>query len=120
MERGGPYPPLRVYFINPGNYMVSDCFNGVLTQGAARAGETVTIPLDSLTADMERLGFCLLKVDTIERWGDGRSTALAGGFVVELFDRGYMPSPPRELVAFCKKFGRTTAGRILTEDCEVR
>jgi len=124
LERGGYYPPLRLWFVNPGNYAVSDCFNGIYVSGAARAGEMITIPMEQLSHEVESLGFCFLKVDTIERWedesGHKRSTSMAGGFVIELFDRGYIPTPPRDLVAFCRKFGRTTKGRTVSEKCKVQ
>lgn len=119
-ERGTAMPPLRLYFVNGGQYAVGDCFNGILSQGSAGAGQVVEIDLSPIRADIERLGFCLMKVDMVERWGDGRQTPLAGGFAVDLFDRGYLPTPPRDLVAFCRKFGRTTKGRTISEECEVR
>ena len=119
-ERGSVVPPLRLYFLNPGNYAVSDCFNGMMTHGQASQGEEVIIDLARIAPDIERLGFCLLKIDVTERFGDGREVAMAGGFVIELFDRGYIPSPPRSVVAFCRKFGRTTRGRTTSEPCEVQ
>ena len=92
----------------------------MMNHGQASLGEEVLVDLTRIAPDIECLGFCLLKIDVTERFADGREVAMAGGFVIELFDRGYIPSPPRSVVAFCRKFGRTTSGRTTSEPCEVQ
>lgn len=117
VEEGGSIPPLTMYFMNPGNYAVSGCDMEILFQGHVDTPGPVTIDLSALTDTATRRGFCLLKIEAEERWADQRRILLTGGFFIEVYERGYLPIPPRQDIAFCYKIARTTAGRTIMEKC---
>lgn len=103
--------------MNPGSYAVSDCDLGIAFSGQVNEPGIIDLDLTSLSESVNNRGFCFLKIEAIERWGDGRELPLAGGFIIEAFRPGYIPTPPREVIAWCMKFGRTTAGRTISEKC---
>lgn len=118
IEKGGTLPILRLGFLNPGNYAVSDCDMGILKSGAVDKPGLIEVDISSLSADLNRRGFCFLKVEAVERWGDNREVPLAGGFIIEAYAPGFLPTPSTDLIAWCMKFGRTTKGRTISEPCQ--
>lgn len=120
IEEGGTLPRLQILFMNPGNYAVGDCDMGILAQGSVSAPGVVEVDLSPLTATATQRGFCLVKVDAEERWGDDgqRRIPLAGGYLLEVYERGYLPTPPIADIAWCYKVARTTAGRTVMEKCQ--
>ena len=119
IEEGGTIPNLQILFMNPGNYAVSDCNMGILAQGSVERAGIVEIDLSVLTPTATARGFCLLKVDVEERWGSNgqRRVPMAGGYLIEVYERGYLPTPPVSDLAWCYKVARTTAGRTVLEKC---
>ena len=103
--------------MNPGNYAVSGCDLELFASGNVASPGPVTIDLANLTARATTLGFCFIKIETEERWENQRRIPLSGGFIVEVYQRGYLPVPPREDLAFCYKVARTTSGRTTMEKC---
>lgn len=119
IEEGGVLPKMQILFMNPGNYAVGDCNMGVLATGSVQAPGIVEIDLAPLTSVATERGFCFVKVDVEERWGDNNSrrVPMAGGFMIEVYERGYLPTPPRVDLAWCYKVARTTSGRTVMEKC---
>jgi hypothetical protein len=114
--KGGQIPKLQIFFMNQASYAVSDCNMQIVSSGSTNAG-LVEIDLSSLQRDIEARGFCLLKVEAIEHWGENRRYPLAGGFFIETFEPGYLPTPTIPEIAWCYKVARTTAGRTIVERC---
>ena len=117
-QRGVQLPSMNIMFTNPGTYAISDCALNLWRTGSATQGQLVEIPLAELTADADRRGFCLLKVETEEVWGDNRRIPMAGGFFIETLDPSYFPVPQRRDIAWCYRVARTTAGRTVVEQCQ--
>lgn len=116
-----PFPKLEFFMTNPGEYAVSDCELGVFKSGSAAAPELVSLDLESLKAQAERNGFCLLKVETIEKFvdstGQTRRIFMRGGFFLELVEPGYFPTPGTPDIAFCYNIQRTSKGRTKIKPC---
>lgn len=124
LERGSStFPTLRFVMTNPGEWAVGDCELGIYRTGAVNQPGLVEVPLDGLRRQAEQNGFCVLKIEAVERYPDPndsnqlRSIPLRGGFFLELIQPGYMPVPSNDVVAFCVKVGRTTKGRTKIEKC---
>ena len=117
VEEGSQIPPLTIYFMHQGNYAVSGCDLELFSSGSVEGPGPVTIDMSLLTARATQLGFCFIKIETEERWEEQRRIPLSGGFIVEVYQRGYLPTPPREDLAFCYKVARTTSGRTTMEKC---
>lgn len=118
-----PFPPLSFVMTNPGEWAVSDCEMGMLATGAASAPGIVQVDLEKLHAQAERLGFCLLKVETVEKWGEAGQTHslyMRGGFFLELVEPGFFPVPAAPDVAFCLRVERTTKGRTKVSKCQAQ
>lgn len=125
VERGMPtFPTLRFIMTNPGEWAVSDCGAGLYRTGSVAAAGIVEVDLAGLRAQAERTGFCLLKIETAERYPDPRDNnqfrtiPMRGGFFLEVVDPGYFPTPSNDVVAFCVKVARTTRGRTKIEQCK--
>lgn len=121
MEDPATLPKLQIFFMNPGNYAVSDCDAGVLKTDSVAAAGMVEVDLSPLLETVRRRDFCFLQVEAEERWQDDRGNQrrypVLGGFLIQTFERGYLPTPAREDVAFCYKVYRTTSGRTAMERC---
>lgn len=119
LTKGQPLPKLSIAFLNAAEYAVSDCDLNLWKTGSALKGTLVEIDTAELTNQVEKNGFCLLKIEAIEKFEDQRdpsqlrSISMTGGFFIELLDKDYYPDFPSELTAFCYEYRleRTTAGR---------
>ena len=124
LERGQEtFPELQFVMTRPGEWAVGDCELGLYKSGSTQGPELVTVDLSGLRNQIERIGMCILKVETFEYYPDPRSSGQQrevytnGGFFVELIAPGYFPVPANEKVAFCVKVMRTTRGRTKIEGC---
>lgn len=121
MEEPTSLPKLQLFFMNPGNYAVSDCDHGLLKSDFVDGPGLVEIDLSPLLPSVQTRDFCFLQVEAEERWVDGggnhHSYPILGGFLIQTYERGYLPTPAREDIAFCYKVYRTTAGRTAMEKC---
>lgn len=118
-----PFPKLKFIMTNPGEWAVSDCELGIYRTGSQGAAGLVEIDLSGLKYQAEKNGFCILKIETIEKFPsvkDRRQTTnlyMRGGFFLELIEPGYFPMPTPNDIAFCVKVKRTIKGRTVTEKC---
>ena len=123
-EKGAKLPPVHMVFTNPAQYAVSDCNLGIYKTGSIDAPGSVDVPLDKLSVQLNAAGFCMLRVDVVEFYPDPgddnqiRQIPLAGGWFIEMFEKGYMPVPPENLVGWCYIVRRTTAGRTVIAPCK--
>lgn len=119
LERGKTLPPLFLAFVNRAEYAVSDCELNLWKTGSIDSPKLIELDLAPLTAQVERNGFCILKIEAIEKFQDPRDKnqfheiPLSGGFFIEVLEPGYFPVPSPDLNAFCQvyKIERTTKGR---------
>ena len=111
-------PKLQIFFMNPGNYAVSDCDHGLLGQGSVGGPGLVEVDLSPLLPVIQQRDFCFLQIEAEERWDGERRYPILGGFLLQVYERGYLPTPAREDIRWCKKIYRTTAGRTVMEDCQ--
>jgi len=124
LEKGASIPTLRFIMTNPGDWAVGDCQLGIYKTGAINAPGIVEVDLSGITAQAERMGFCILKIEAIERYPDNNDPTqshqipLKGGYFIELLDKGYLPTPAKDVIAFCVKVNRTTKGRTTIENCK--
>lgn len=129
VERGSKVPNLRIIFMNPGEYAVSDCRLGIYVTGSVPGPMEVPIDLSNLKNQLDEDGFCLLKVETKERFPDNSDSSqfheihMGGTFFLEAFAPGYMPIPSKTSIGWCARVGRTTKGRAYlktldAEDCD--
>lgn len=123
-ERGGDtMPTLRFLVMMESEWAVSDCELGLYKTGSSVGPELVEVDLTELRAQAEKNGFCVLKIEAIERYPDARDSSqkhpipLRGGFFLEMVTKGYMPTPSEAQVAFCVKAYRTTSGRTIVQKC---
>lgn len=121
-EKGGELPTLRFLMMNPGDWAVSDCSLGLFKTGAVTKPGVVEVDLKELSAQAEKTGFCVLKVEAIERYTNPRANLeheipIRGGFFLEMVQPGYLPTPSERQVAFCVKAYRTTKGRTVVARC---
>lgn len=122
LKKNQPMPELRLYFPNPAEYAVSDCELGIYATGSADVGETV-VDLKGLTAQVQKYGFCLLRIEAKERYPDPRADSqkreipFAGGWFLEVLPDGYFPEPAEEVVSWCVKIKATNKGRRKFEKC---
>ncbi len=121
-EKGGEMPTLRFLMMNPGEWAVSDCELGLYKTGAVSKKEVVEVDLAGLSEQAQKNGFCVLKIEAIERYKDNRANLeheipIRGGFFLEMVEPGYFPTPSRKQVAFCVKAYRTTSGRTAVVSC---
>ncbi len=125
LEKGSsaPFPTLRLILTNPGEWAVSDCELGLFKTGAVDEPGIVDIPLAPLKTQLEKNGFCILKIEATEKHKSPqdsdqiRSLYMRGGFFLEMVPAGYFPVPSAPDIAFCVKVERTTKGRTKVEKC---
>lgn len=123
IEKDGSLPQLRLFFMNPAEYMISDCEFGVFKTGSTKGGE-VLVDVSGLNNQVQSKKLCILDVEAIESFPDTKDPSqlhkvpLIGGFYIQVIDKGYMPIPDPNLLAWCKKIKRTTKGRTIIEDCK--
>lgn len=126
LERGSsePFPVLHLVMTNPGDWAVSDCSLGIYKTGAQAQAGIVDIDLTGLKAQAEHVGFCLLKIETNEKFpdpqapGQTRTLYMRGGMFIEMIDPAFNPIPSQPDVAFCLEVARTTKGRTKTRKCK--
>lgn len=129
VTRGSKVPDLKILFLNQGAYGVSDCRLGLFKTGTTKGPEEVKLDLSPLSKQLEEDGFCILKIEAIERYPDPkdpnqfREIPIGGIFFLEALAPGYIPSPPKSAIGWCAKVGRTTKGRTYlkvldAEDCD--
>jgi hypothetical protein len=117
LRKGAPLPPLELLFLQPGDYAVSDCDFGILESGSAPEPGLVKIDLEKIDRVLQERGFCLLKVEAVERYPDARDprqlheVPVSGGFYLEALPDGYLPEPSDEVVAWECVVKGTTKGR---------
>lgn len=122
-EKGKPLPTLRIVFLNPAEYFVSDCNFGILAQGAVDGPSTVEVNVDSLKADIEKQGLCILEIHAKEYFSDPgdpsqkRMIPFIGGWFIRAVEPGFFPTPPKAAINWCYKIQRTTKGRTIMEKC---
>ncbi len=118
-----PMPTLRMVMTNPGDYAVSDCEMGLFKTGSVDKAGLVEVDLTPLRAQFEKHGFCILKLETAEKFRDPmapgqiRTLFQRGGFVAEMIQPGYFPVPSNVDTAFCVQVSRTTNGRTRIDPC---
>ncbi len=123
LEKGATFPTLRFVMTNPGEWAVGDCELGIYKTGSQAAAGLVEVDLAGLKNQASKNGFCILKIETVERYPDRRDRTqlreinMRGGLFVEMVDPGYFPTPSNDVIAFCVKVGRTTKGRTKIERC---
>lgn len=121
--RGGAFPSLFILMTNPGEWAVGDCQLGIYKTGSTSNAELVTVDTSGLVTQANQFGFCLLKIETVEHYSDPRDSSqihsipMRGGFFVELTDSTYLPTPSKDMIAWCQKVMRTTKGRTTIESC---
>lgn len=119
LERGKPLPKLTLMMMNPGEWALSDCRLNIWRQGAVDHPQLVEVDLTELTRQVEEDGFCLLKLETLERFPDPRDGSqwhtipISGGFFIEVLAPGYNPVPSPDVINWCFAVGRTTKGRTV-------
>lgn len=126
IERGNglPFPTLRFVMTNAGDYAVSDCGGGILKSGSVAKPGLVELELEGLRPITERQGFCILELETNEKFTDPKGGSLMrtlnmrGGFFIEAIQPGYFPIPSQPDIAFCTKVERTTKGRTKVTKCQ--
>jgi len=123
LQRGQKIPALKIGFTNPGEWAVSDCKGGFYKSGKTDSAGVVEVDLEGLSEQANRNGFCWLRLESTERYPANedknqlKSLAMAGGFIIEFLEPGYMPVPAQDVVAWCFKVERTTKGRTLVSKC---
>jgi hypothetical protein len=124
-EKGpGDMPTLRFMMMNAGEWAVSDCELGIYQTGSTIGPAVVEVDLNELRPQAEKNGFCILKIEAVERFPDPRDSSqqrpipLKGGFFLEMVETGYFPTPSRSQIAFCVKAYRTTKGRTIVQACK--
>lgn len=124
LEKGlSTFPTLRFVMTNPGEWAVGDCELGIYKTGTQETRGVVEVDLQGLKDQAAKNGFCILKIETVERYPDPRdknqkrSIYMRGGLFIELVDPGYFPTPSNDVVAWCVKVARTTKGRTKIEKC---
>lgn len=123
-ERGKELPELRLAFLNPAEYFVSDCAFGILKEGEVTGPAEVTINLSSLRSQLDAQGVCVLEVHAREYYPDPndpskrRMVPFIGGFFIRVVDPGFFPTPSKESVSWCYKVMRTNKGRTSFEECK--
>lgn len=125
IEKGSalPFPTLKFIMTNPGEWAVSDCGLGLYRTGSVGATGLVEVDLSGLQSQAEKNGFCILKIETVEKHKnikDPRQNSnlyMRGGFFLEIVDPGYFPTPAPSAIAFCVKVKRTIKGRTVIEKC---
>lgn len=123
-ERGATLPTLSMGFVNPADYAVSDCELGIFKTGSVNFPGTVEIDLAPLSEMINKKGFCILRVEVVERFKDPgdpnqlREIPLVGGFFIEMLQPGYKPIPADDVVAWCFTVKRTTSGRTTVTACK--
>lgn len=125
LEKGSSiFPSLRFVMTNPGEWAIGDCQLGIYKTGSVDKPGLVEVDLSGLKSQAEKVGFCILKIEAVERYPDNRdpnqlrSIPLRGGFFLELVNQGYFPTPSADVIAFCTKVKRTSKGRTIIEDCK--
>jgi hypothetical protein len=124
VEEKAPAPTVRLYFVNPAQWSITDCHNQIFKHGAVGGPAEVLIDLAPINDQIQRDRFCLLNVEAIEFYPNPdakdqmKEIPLMGGFHISVVDQGYMPIPNPNLIAFCVKFKRTTKGRTVIERCD--
>lgn len=125
LEKGSStFPTLRFIMTNPGEWAVGDCELGVYKTGSQAAKGVVEVDLSGLKDQAAKNGFCVLKIETVERYPDPRdknqkrNIYMRGGLFIEMVDPGYFPTPANNVVAWCVKVARTTKGRTKIEQCK--
>lgn len=124
LTRGKPLPILRFGFLNPAEWMVTDCRGNVYKTGKTDKPGPVELDISSLQPDIEKAGVCWLRLESVETYPSPTDPSqpariqLAGGFIIELLADGYMPIPTDSSVAWCYKIQRTTAGRTTVNKCK--
>lgn len=123
LKKGQPIPELKIYFMNPAEYAVSDCQFNILKTGSTNEAGEVTVDLTNLQDQVSKNGFCMLRVEAIERYVDPsgsraiRQIAFAGGFFIEMLEPSYFPEPSDAAVSWCYKIKGTNRGRRKMEKC---
>jgi len=123
-ERGAKLPPLQLAFMNPAEWAISDCDLGIYQTGKTDSPGVVEIDLERLTWQIMEAGFCILRVEAREYYPDNNDQnqmieiPLVGGFFIEVFKKGYNPTPSSEMVGWCYEIRRTTSGRTTVGKCK--
>jgi hypothetical protein len=118
-----PFPSLDFIMTNPGDWAVSDCAAGIFQSGSMAQAGLVSVKLDALKTQAESQGFCILKIETIEKFPNPQdpnqtnNLFMRGGFFIEMVEPGYFPTPSAPDIAFCTKVERTTRGRTKVSKC---
>lgn len=124
LEKGSTIPTLRFVMTNPGEWAVGDCQLGLYKTGSVDKPGLVEVDLSGLKSQAEKVGFCILKIEAVERYPDRDDASqshpipLRGGFFIEMITPGFMPTPSNDVIAFCVKVKRTTKGRTTIENCK--
>lgn len=124
IRKGQAVPELRLYFMNPAEYSVSDCHLGVFKTGTMNEAGEAVIDLSGLSDQVHKSGFCLLRIEAIERYVDPRDgmqkrqIPFAGGFFIEVLEPDYFPDPSDEVVSWCFKVSGTNKGRRKIVSCK--
>lgn len=119
LERGKSLPTLTIIMTNPGEWAISDCGLNLWKSGTMTNPGFVEVDLSGLNESANKFGFCMLKIETVERWPDNKDKKqfhqipISGGFFIEMLEPGYYPKPPAPVVAWCYVLGRTTKGRTM-------
>lgn len=123
-EKGATLPKLHMVFTNPAEYAVSDCNLGIYQTGSVAKAGVVDVSLAKLSTQLNETGFCMLRVEVVEYYPDPKDNSqirqipMAGGWFIEMFDKGYMAIPPKTLTGWCYIVRRTTAGRTVLAPCK--
>lgn len=123
LTRGKPLPKLHFGFLNPAEWMVTDCHGNVFKSGKLDKPGLVELDLSALNLEIQELGVCWLRLEAVELYPSPQDPnqfqriGLAGGFIIELLAEGYMPVPSDDSVGWCYTIKRTTAGRTTVTRC---
>jgi hypothetical protein len=117
-------PKLRILFLNPAEYAVSDCFLGIHEKGSVDHAGLVEINLSGLDEQAKQERFCLVKVEAIEHYLDPNDPTqthdlpLTGGFFIEVLPENYFPKPTKSQSSWCYQVSQTIKGRSRIDRCE--
>ncbi len=124
LQKGQKLPVLKVGFLNPGEWAVSDCSGGFYKSGATNQPGVVEVDLSGLQSEVDHSGLCWIRLESVEYYPDKDDSsqkhkiAMAGGFLVETLAPGFMPVPSEDMVAWCYQIRRTTKGRTTVTKCK--
>lgn len=124
LTKDAPIPSLDLFFMNPASYAVSDCRLNIYKSGSVNSAQWVQIDLSGLKSQIDDTGFCLLKIESIEKYPDPRDPnqlreiPVSGGFFIEILPSDYFPEPSDQDISWCYRLSGTNKGRRKIEPCK--